>query len=171
MLENTSPQNIAKKTVKHQEEVIGNVHSFFMREEVFMYYVYTLVIKITPSKDETSLQQFYKPGKKFSTPVGMEVTTKDNQSLIHKGALLLEVIDVYPIYKDFVASYPKIHPTPNGKVMSVFVNFQPPDSTLQNTANREKQTLVFVTIGPKIIAGWTIEMKEANISFLKHILM
>lgn len=127
-------------------------------------------IRIKPGETEISLEKFYTPGKKFSTDVAFQVTTKENRPLTHKGALLLEVIAVYESYKDFVAAYPQIHPTSNGKVMSLFLNFNPPDATLQNIAKRENQTLVVVTIGPKIVEGWPKEMKEANIRFLRHIL-
>lgn len=124
-------------------------------------------IKIVPS----SSMKFYTPGKKFSSEVEWQVIGADKQPLIYKGALLLEVMDVYKSYQDFVSAYEKTLSVSNMKAMSIFINFTPPDSRLQDQANKEKQTLVFVKIGPKILEGWPEEMKQANINFLKQILL
>lgn len=121
-------------------------------------------------KEGSVLQQLYTPGKKISVEIGFPITTADKKTITHKGALLLEIAEVFDNYKDFVAGYTRIHPTPSGSLITIFLNFTPPDTSLQEKAKKENITLVPITTTSKVQEGWSLEMKEESIKLLRRIL-
>ncbi len=123
-----------------------------------------------PQKTYQSKSTFFVPGKQFSAEVSVQVVGKDKNPITYKGALLLEVIKVYPNFTAFMAEFPGLRPKEGMNVMSLLLNFTP-DASLQNFAATNKQNLMPATFGPNFADGWPVEMKEGAIKFIRQILL